>query len=331
MQLKTILEQILNGQKLDQQSGLDLVEIVAAGNFSNIQMAALLGLLRDSVLSPEFLAGARSAALRHAIQVELDCDTCIDVCGTGGDNKDTFNISTTTALVLAACGCRVAKHGNYSVSSSCGSSNVLEALGYKFPQTAAAAKAEFFRNGITFLHAPLFHPIFKNVAPVRKELGLRTIFNLLGPLVNPARPKFQLIGVSDFRLQRFLNSVLEQTELHYSLVHSLDGYDEISLTDCFKIFSIHGQELVEPRQLGLIKVAAKAIEGGQTPLENAEIIKTIISGQGSESQMAVVCSNVAAALRLMNPKLSWEDGVLQAKEAILSGASYSLLKKILSN
>ena len=330
MQLKTILDQIIAGQKLDLHSGVSFVEKVASADFLNMQMAALLGLLRGSILSPEFLVGVRSAALAHAVPLKLDCDTCIDVCGTGGDQKDTFNISTSTALVLAACGYQVVKHGNYSVSSRCGSSNVLEALGYQFPQTAEAAQKEFARHGITFLHAPFFHPIFKNVAPVRKELGVRTIFNLLGPLVNPARPKFQLIGVSDFSLQRFLNSVLEQTEVHYSLVHSLDGYDEISLTDRFKIFSVHGQELVDPRELGLAKLEPKAIQGGQDSQENAEIIKTIMSGAGTEAQVAAVCSNVAAALRLFDPKLSWCDGVLQAKEAIHSGATLILLKKLLA-
>ena len=333
MILRNVSEKIFAGEQLGLEDGIGVMSVIANGEFVSSQLAALLGMLRvPGILTPDFIRGVRQVALERAIQVQLEAETFIDVCGTGGDGKDTFNISTGSAFVIAACGVKVVKHGNYAVSSKCGSSNVLEALGYKFPETSDAARREFEKSGLTFLHAPFFHPAFKAVGALRKEIAFKTFFNLLGPLVNPALPTHQLIGVSTYSLQRFIKQVLEKGPLEFALVHSLDGYDEISLTGNFKIMGSHHEELVDPRDWGCANLlTAKDLAGGESAADNAKILTAVFSGEGTLAQIETLSFNAAAGLRLMIPGLSWPEALERSRQAIVSGGALTVLKNLLQN
>ena len=278
--------------------------------------------------SIEEMEGFRDALLEQCIKIDLDDFNTIDLCGTGGDGKDTFNISTISSFVVAGSGFKVTKHGNYGVSSNCGSSNVLEYLGVKFSNDETHLKKCLDQSNICYLHAPIFHPSMKNVAPIRKDLGFKTFFNLLGPLVNPSSPKNQITGVYNLEIARLYGYIFKNTNKNFSIVYSLDGYDEISLTGSFKLINNFSEIISDCNYFKLQKTTAKDILGGKSIEDSANIFKNILSGKGTNNQVNVVLANSSLAIQTITNK-DIDECIEIAKESIESGKSYSSLKKLI--
>ena len=333
--MREMLEHLLACGKLSKLEASNLFHNLVNGNCNSSQASAVLTALRMRSLTVDELAGFRHAALDLATRIDLSSYKAIDVCGTGGDGKSTFNISTLSALIAAACGIKVAKHGSYAVSSKCGSSNVLEKVGYRFTIEESELKRQLERAGICFLHAPLFHPSFKNIAPVRKELGVKTFFNMLGPLVNPTFPIAQVIGVYNMEVFRLFRYLAETDKLFFGLIHSEDGYDEVSLTaDC--ICAWPDEEFrVSAKDFGLEPVNHQDLFGGNTVEDSVRIFLDILENKGTQSQNAAVIANAACALKTaylqQGKKESLIDCAEIAKESLLSGKAYQVLKKLIDN
>jgi anthranilate phosphoribosyltransferase len=274
------------------------------------------------------LAGFRQALLELAVKINLSEFNTIDLCGTGGDGKNTFNISTLTSFIVAGTGNKVAKHGNYGVSSVSGSSNMLEYLGYKFTNNEDVLKSQIDKTNICFLHAPLFHPAMKAVGPVRKELGMKTFFNMLGPIVNPSKPQNQFVGVFNLEVARVYNYLLQETTQNYGIVYSIDGYDEISLTSGFKLFTKNNEQLITPEDLGLKRLKQSEIFGGNSVEEAAKIFVSILDGNGSEAQNNAVLTNAAFALRTFDKNKSFENAFDEAKSSLLGLKAKKSLEKL---
>ena len=328
--MKDILIELINHKTLTRDVAKNTLLEISTGKKNISQVSAFLTIFMMRNITVDELAGFRDALLELCIPVDLSDFNTIDLCGTGGDNKNTFNISTTSAFVTAGAGIKVAKHGNYGVSSSCGSSNVLEYLGIKFSNNNSFLKKCMEESGICILHAPLFHPAMKNVAPIRKELGLKTFFNMLGPLVNPSNPNNQMVGVYNLELARLYSSILQKTKKNFSIIHSLDGYDEISLTDDVKLFTNNNEQILRPSSFGFKKIEPNSISGGETVYESAEIFMSILSNSSSKEQKNVVAINSGLAISTATG-LSIEDGIKKAKESIESGNAkkvFESLKKI---
>lgn len=328
--MKDILTKLINHKTLTRDVAKNTLLEISTGEKNISQVSAFLTIFMMRNITVDELEGFRDALLELCIPVDLSDFNTIDLCGTGGDSKDTFNISTTSAFVTAGAGIKVAKHGNYGVSSSCGSSNVLEYLGIKFSNNNSFLKKCVEESGICILHAPLFHPAMKNVAPIRKELGLKTFFNMLGPLVNPSNPNNQMVGVYNLELARLYSSILQKTKKNFSIIHSVDGYDEISLTDDVKLFTNNNEQILRPSSFGFKKIEPNSISGGETVSESAEIFMSILSNSSSKEQKNVVAINSGLAISTATG-LSIEDGINKAKESIESGNAkkvFESLKKI---
>lgn len=327
-QMKEILNRLFDHHTLRQEEAYALLIGMGENAYSEPQMAACLGALRMRSLTVGELEGFRGAMLALCRRVDLSEFDPIDLCGTGGDGKNTFNISTLASFVAAACGVFVAKHGNYGVSSVCGSSNVLEAIGVRFADSEAGLRAQLESAGICFLHAPLFHPAMKYIAPVRRALAVSTFFNMLGPIVNPASPRRQLIGVYSLELARLYAYTLQQTDRDYAIVHSLDGYDEVSLTGPVRVSSRREDALLTPADFGLGATKPDDIAGGASVEQAARLFLRILGGEGTPQQNAAVCANAALALRIVRPGLSLRDGAAQAQEALISGKAFAVLQAL---
>ena len=325
--MKAILNRLINHQQLSKEESRQMIINIADGQYNSSQIASFLTVYMMRSISLDELEGFRSALLELCILIDLDEYDTIDLCGTGGDGKDTFNISTLSSFVTAGAGVKVTKHGNYGVSSGCGSSNVLEALGVKFSNEKNFLKRCLDEAGICILHAPLFHPAMKNIAPVRRELGVKTFFNMLGPLVNPVLPKNQLTGVFNLELARLYNYLFQKTNINFTILYGLDGYDEISLTGPTKVFCKNGESVLTSQDFGVKTIAAKEISGGEDINSSAKIFLDVIQNKGTTAQQNVVCANsgiaIATALRL-----SPIEGFEKAKESILSGKAFNALKKL---
>jgi len=276
------------------------------------------------------LQGFRDALLELCVRVDLNGHKTIDIVGTGGDGKNTFNISTLACFVVAGTGQKVAKHGNYGATSISGSSNVMEQLGYKFKNDQQQLRKEIEEANICFMHAPLFHPALKTVAPIRKNLGLRTFFNMLGPMVNPSSPEFQLVGVYNLEMARIYNYLLQQTGKAFTIIHNLDGYDEISLTNDTKVITKEGDKIRTPIELGKRFVEPESIYGGNTTEEAANIFRKIIQGEGTWAQNAVVLANAAMALHCTGNYKKYDEAYNAAVESLDNGKAYDVLQKLIS-
>ena len=263
------------------------------------------------------LAGFRDAMLDLCIPLNFSDYELIDLCGTGGDGKDTFNISTLASFVVAGTGNKVAKHGNYGVSSGCGSSNVMEYLGHRFTNDEDTLKRNLDQAGICFIHAPLFNPAMKTVAPIRRELGVKTFFNMLGPMCNPAQPKNQLVGVFSLELARLYGYLYQDSDKNYTILHALDGFDEVSLTCDFKTYTKKGEALIKVRDLGFDLLNEADIKGGDTVESSAAIFKSILNGEGTDAQQNVVLCNAALAIQTIKPDASFADCFYEAEESLL--------------
>lgn len=294
--MKAILNRLINHETIAREEARSVLINISQGNYNHSQIAAFLTVYMMRSITIEELEGFRDALLELCIPVDLNGGESIDLCGTGGDGKDTFNISTLASFVTAGAGVPVTKHGNYGVSSTCGSSNVLEFLGIKFTNNQDHLKRSLDRAGICILHAPLFHPAMKEVAPIRRELGVKTFFNMLGPMVNPAFPKNQMVGVFNLELARIYGYLYQNTDKNYTILHALDGYDEVSLTGPVKVIGNKTEKVLQAEDLGMKMLRPEDIAGGTTIQENAFMFMNILKGEGTEAQNAVVCANAALAI-----------------------------------
>lgn len=327
--MREVLQTLHNHRVLSREEAKNVLTQISKGELNNSQIASFLTIFLMRKITIEELAGFRDALLELSIPVDLTEYDPIDLCGTGGDGKNTFNISTLASFVVAGSGVKVAKHGNYGVSSTSGSSNVIEKLGFSFTNDIYKIKSQIETANICFLHAPLFHPAMKLVAPIRKELGVKTFFNMLGPMVNPSKPKKQIIGVYSLELLRLYKYLYQQTDKDYSIIYSLDGYDEISLTSDFRIVSNNEDRLMTPEEYDFQKLKQEQLFGGNTVEESTKIFLKIISGDGSKAQNNAVIANAATAIKVATGN-SLEDSISLASESLKSGKAYESLKQLLT-
>ncbi|GCC49952.1 anthranilate phosphoribosyltransferase [Chryseotalea sanaruensis] len=327
--MKKVINELIDHQSLDKASARQVLIDMASGQYNPSQVASFITVYMMRSITVAELEGFRDAMLELCIPVHFE-EPVMDVCGTGGDGKNTFNISTLSSFIVAAAGQPVAKHGNYGVSSVSGSSNILEHFGFKFSNDINLLKRSVAEANICFMHAPLFHPALKNVAPIRKELGVKTFFNMLGPMINPAFPSKQLVGVFNLELARQYAYIYQQTQKDFLIVHALDGYDEVSLTGGFKFYSNEGEHQFEPEDLGLSRLMQSDIGGGASVEASAQIFTKILSGEGTQAQNEVVLVNAGLALYAANRSKSLEQCIGEAKEALMSGRAMKTFKKLIS-
>ncbi|MEZ4902249.1 MAG: anthranilate phosphoribosyltransferase [Spirosomataceae bacterium] len=329
--MKATLNYLLNHQTLDQATAYQTLLGIGRGEYNPVQIASFLTVFALRGITVEELGGFRRAMLEMCIPIDLAAFDPMDVCGTGGDGKDTFNISTLAAFVVAGTGQRVAKHGNHGVSSAVGSSTVLEYLGIRFTNDKDYLQRKIETAGICYLHAPLFHPAMKYVAPIRKELGIKTFFNMLGPLTNPSFPKKQLVGVFSLELSRLYAYLYQQSDHRYLVVHALDGYDEVSLTGDFKITTAQHEQILSPHHLGLDVLSSVQLSGGNTLEESAQIFKNVLNDEATQAQKQAVLANAGLALYAANPSLSLTDAVATARESLESKKALACFKKLIED
>lgn len=327
--MKAILNNLIELQTLSRKEAYELMKSIGTGAFNEAHIAALLTVLMMRPLTLDELHGFREALLELCVPFNADEET-IDLCGTGGDGKNTFNISTLSSIVVAASGYKVTKHGNYGVSSASGSSNVMEYYGYKFTNDENVLKKQLSDCNICFLHAPLFHPALKHVANVRKQMGIKTFFNMLGPLVNPAQPAYRLTGVFNLELARLYHYLLQQDPGSYKVLHDLNGYDEISLTGLVKVYSKDGEQVFSAEDLGFKQKQASELFGGDTVKEAAEIFMSVLGNKSTGVQQEVVIANAATAIQCIESELPFADCAAKAKEAIVSGKALKIFKSLVA-
>ncbi len=326
--MKDILNRLINHETISTEEAKQVIVNISNDMYNPSQIACFLSVYMMRSITIEELQGFRNALLELCLPIDLSDFNAIDIVGTGGDGKNTFNISTLSSFITAGAGVNVSKHGNYGVSSTSGSSNVMENLGVKFSNDEDFLKKCIDKAGICILHAPLFHPAMKNVAPIRRELGVKTFFNILGPLVNPSFPKNHVLGVFNLEVLRLYSFLHQNSGHNYNIVYALDGYDEISLTGKTKIISNHSEKLFSPEDLGLAKINPKDIFGGNTVEDAAKIFVDIISGRGTESQNNVVCANAGLAIAT-SKQISHQEGFEIAKESLFSGKGKASLDKLI--
>jgi anthranilate phosphoribosyltransferase len=328
--MKKILQYLFEHKTLSREQAKDVLLNISKAVYNEHEVTAFMTVYLMRSITIEELQGFRDALLELCVPVNMDGYNTIDIVGTGGDGKNTFNISTLACFIVAGTGQKVTKHGNYGATSVSGASNVMEQLGYKFKNDTTQLKKEVEEANICFLHAPLFHPALKAVGPIRKNLGIRTFFNMLGPMVNPAFPQFQLVGVYNLEMARIYNYLLQQTGKAFTIIHSLDGYDEISLTNDTRVITNKGEKIMTPQQLGKRSVNAADIYGGNTVEESAKVFAKILKGEGSWAQNAVVFANAAMALECTGNYKTYDDAYAAAVESLESGKANDVLKKLIA-
>ncbi|MFY7898592.1 MAG: anthranilate phosphoribosyltransferase [Chitinophagaceae bacterium] len=328
--MKKILQLLFEHKTLTYQQAKEVLLSIGKNGYNEHEITAFMTVYLMRSITIEELQGFRDALLELCVPVDLSAYSIIDIVGTGGDGKNTFNISTLSCFIVAGAGQKVAKHGNYGASSISGASNVMEQLGYKHKNNVSQLQAEIENANICFLHAPLFHPALKVVGNIRKNLGVRTFFNMLGPMVNPAKPNYQLVGVYNLEMARIYNYLLQQTGKPFTVIHSLDGYDEISLTNDTKVITQKGESIQTPLQLGKRMVNPQDIYGGSTVEEAAKIFTNIIKGEGSWAQNAVVLANAAMALQCTGNYANYSEAYAAAVESLESKKAYACLQKLIS-
>jgi len=329
--MKQILNRLYNHERLSKEEAKQILIDIAASKYNDAHITSFLTVFMMRPITANELSGFRNALKELAIKVDFSDYNTIDIVGTGGDGKDTFNISTLTSFIVAGTGQKVAKHGNYSVSSKSGSSDMLESFGYEFTNDESTLKKHLEKANICFLHAPKFHPAMKAVGPVRKALGLKTFFNMLGPLVNPSSPKNHMLGTFNLEIARLYNYILqEEQDINYGIIHALDGYDEISLTSAFKMFTKKGEQLITPEELGQKRIEQSAIFGGNSVEDAAKIFKAILEGNGTEAQNNVVLTNAAFGLTIVDERKTFEDAFEEAKQSLFGGKAKLCLETLVN-
>lgn len=327
--MKKILQLLFEHKSLSRAQAKEVLLNIGKAMYNEHEITAFMTVYLMRSITIEELQGFRDALLELCVPVDLNGHAVLDIVGTGGDGKNTFNISTLSCFIVAGAGQKVAKHGNYGASTISGASNVMEQLGYKFKNNIDQLKREVEEANICFMHAPMFHPALKTVGPIRKNLGMRTFFNMLGPMVNPAKPAYQLVGVYSLEMARIYNYLLQQTENAFTIIHSLDGYDEISLTNDTKVITNKGEFVMTPEQLGKRSVQQTDIHGGNSIEEAAKIFTKILSGEGTWAQNTVVMANAAMGLYCTGAYSSYDDAFAAAVESLESGRANNCLKKLI--
>ena len=328
--MKKILQHLFEHKTLPQQQAKEVMLNIAKGVYNDTEITAFITVFLMRSITIDELQGFRDGLLELAVPVNLKGYDVIDIVGTGGDGKNTFNISTLACFIVAGAGKKVAKHGNYGATSVSGASNVMEFLGYKFKNQSNQLKKEIEETNFCFLHAPLFHPALKAVAQIRKNIGFRTFFNMLGPMVNPANPQYQLVGVYNLEMARIYNYLLQQTGKPFTIIHGLDGYDEISLTNDTKVITQNGESVLSAEELGKRVVYASDIAGGSSIEEAAKTFLKILKGEGTWAQNAVVLANAAMALQCTGGYIKYDYAYNTAVESLESGNAYRQLEKLIS-
>lgn len=328
--MKKILQRLFEHKVLQRTEARDVLDGISKGLYNEHEITAFITVYLMRSITIDELQGFRDALMELCIPVKLNGFKTMDIVGTGGDGKNTFNISTLACFIVAGAGQKVTKHGNYGVTSLSGASNVMEQLGYKFKNDNEALLRELDEAGICFLHAPLFHPALKVVAGIRKNLGVRTFFNMLGPMVNPVQPVYQLVGVYSLEMARIYNYLLQQNSNPFTIVYSMDGYDEISLTDDTKVINRVGEKMYTPEELGKRMVQPSDIYGGSSPEDAAKLFIKIIKGEGTWAQNSVVLANAAMALYGTGQYVSYDQALEAAIESLESGNAYRSLNKLIS-
>ncbi|WP_181213901.1 anthranilate phosphoribosyltransferase [Phocaeicola faecicola] len=327
--MKQFLTRLFHHEELKREEACHLMQGITAGKYNPTQIASLLTVFQMRGITVEELIGFREALLSTRIPVDLSACHPIDIVGTGGDGKNTFNISTCACFVVAGAGYPVAKHGNYGSSSVSGASNVLEAHGVRFTADPDRLKASIEGCGIAYLHAPLFNPAMKAVAAIRKELGVRSIFNLLGPLINPSLPEKQLLGVADLQLMRLYTNTLQRLGIEFAVVNNLDGYDEISLTDEFKIMTNRYETIRKPSDLGFTLARQEDLYGGKDVAEAARIFDNVLENKATKAQTDCVLINASFAIQVLEPQLSIEECVARSRRSLTSGEALRTFRKFI--
>lgn len=328
--MKKILQHLFEHKTLSQQKAKEVMLNIAKGVYNDTEITAFITVFLMRSITIDELQGFRDGLLELAVPVNLNGYDVIDIVGTGGDGKNTFNISTLACFIVAGAGKKVAKHGNYGATSVSGASNVMEFLGYKFKNHSDQLKKEIEETNFCFLHAPLFHPALKAVGQIRKNIGFRTFFNMLGPMVNPANPQFQLVGVYNLEMARIYNYLLQQTGRAFTIIHGLDGYDEISLTNDTKVITQNGEKILSAEELGKRTVAAVDIAGGNTVEDAANTFIKILKAKGTWAQNAVVLANASMALQCTGDYKTYDDAYNAAVESLEGGKAYQQLQKLIS-
>ena len=329
--MKNLLKDLYNHKIMNKDEAKNALILLTNGTANASQISSFLTIFLMRDITSEELDGFREAMIELSININIDGSELIDLCGTGGDGKDTFNISTVSSFVVAGAGIKVAKHGNYGVSSSCGSSNIISHLGHKFSNDVDTLRYSLEKSNICFLHAPLFHPSLKNISPIRGELGVKTFFNMLGPMVNPIQPKNQLVGVFNSNIFRLYSHIYSKSDKNYCIVHSIDGYDEISLTSPFKLFSNHSDIMLEPKDLNFDNIEPLSLSGGKNINESLKIFLNVLKNKGKKEQMDSVLANSGLAIYCAKKLSSINEGVELARESLESGKAYNCLKLFIEN
>ena len=327
--MKELLYKMFEHKSLTREEAREVLLKISDGEYNDCQLSAFMTVFLMRSITTEELTGFREAILERRVSVDLDGQEAIDIVGTGGDGKNTFNISTAACFVVAGAGFRVIKHGNYGASSVSGASNVLEQHGVKFTSEVGKLQQSLDSCGVAYLHAPYFSPALKSVGGVRRSLGVRTFFNMLGPLVNPVIPEYQMLGVYNLKLARLYNYLYQENQVNYCIVHALDGYDEVSLTSPFKVIDKEGEAIYTPEQLGFETISRQELEGGKTVEEAAGIFKRVLAGEATEGQRNCVIANAAFAIKTLKPALSLEDAIGKAADSLKSGKAAKTFKKFL--
>ncbi|MBX5446566.1 anthranilate phosphoribosyltransferase [Sphaerobacter sp.] len=335
MSVRAAIQKVVDGGTLTREEAVAAMDAIMTGEASGAQIGALVTALRMRGETEEEIAGFAESMRRHALSVpRATSDALVDTCGTGGDGAHTFNISTAAAFVVAGAGVRVAKHGNRAMTSRCGSADVLEGLGVRVDLTPDAVARCIDEVGIGFMYAPVFHPAMRHAGPARKEIGIRTVFNLLGPLTNPAAAQHQIVGVADATVADKLARVLGLLGTRHALVvHSHDGLDELSISAPTQVSEVRVNGGVEvrryelsPEEVGLPTAPLSAVRGGDVE-DNVAIIRHVLNG-GNGPARAITLLNAAAALYAADAVGSIAEGVQAAAESIDSGAAAAKLTEL---
>jgi anthranilate phosphoribosyltransferase len=328
--MKETLLRLFEHERLSREEARQALLSISRGECNHLQIASFITVYQMRPVAIAELQGFRDALLELCVPFDLGGMEAVDIVGTGGDHKNTFNISTLSAVVVAGAGYKVAKHGSYGVSSAVGSSNVLMALGYAFTNDTDQLRRQLDEAGLCFLHAPLFHPALKEVVPVRKQLGMKTFFNMLGPLVNPAQPSHQVLGTFSLELSRLYQYIMQESGRRYAIVYSMDGYDEISLTGPFKLRTNERDATLGPADLGMPQLEPDSLYGGETEEEAATIFRNVLQGEGSLAQFEAVAANAGLAIHCFKPEQSLPDCIAEAKESLRSKRALRVFQQLLN-
>ncbi|SDZ87409.1 anthranilate phosphoribosyltransferase [Psychroflexus halocasei] len=325
--MKDLLNRLIQHETIDKDEAKSALLKISSQEINPLQIASFLTVFMMRKITIEELEGFKEALLETCHKIDLSAYDAMDLCGTGGDGKNTFNISTAASFVVASLGINVAKHGNYGVSSISGSSNVLESIGVKFTNDEKRLQNQMERTGICILHAPLFHPAMKAVASIRKSLAIKTFFNMLGPMVNPSQPKHQLVGVFDLELLRLYHYLYQKTDKNYCIINDLNGYDEISLTGKSRLISTSEDMYINPQDFSASQIKPQSIYGGKTVDEAVEIFIKVLKGKADEAQLNVVSANAAAAIKLKKD-ISYKEAFDLAKNQLKRAKAYQVLMNL---